>query len=111
MGGRKWEEAAVLYNTSQAVQAFTRETRGWHQTNFIQVSTQALGSSGGKEKEIDRQTDRSWIYESGPGRADMLPALLIWEAEETSLPVNAQSEAETSDEEKVWQYLLVPDCS
>ena len=108
MGGRKWEAAAVLYNTSQAVQAFTRVTRGGHKTNFIQVSTRALGSSGGKEKEIDRQT---WIYEAGPGRADMLPALLIWEAEEPSLAVNAQSEAETRDEEKVWQYLLAPDCS
>lgn len=109
MGEGKWGAAAALYNTSQAVQAFTRVTRGGHQTNFIQVSTWALGSSGGKEKEIDRWTDRSWLYEAGPRKAAKLPALWIWEVEEPSLPwrtgikLNAQSEAETSDEEKVWQ--------
>lgn len=62
MGREKGGAAAVLYSTSQVVQAVTRGTRGGQQTNFIQVSTWALRNSGGKERLTGRQTDHDSMW-------------------------------------------------
>lgn len=51
MSGERGWAAAVLYNISQAVQAFTQVTRGEHLTKLNHVSTWALGSGGGKERD------------------------------------------------------------